>query len=171
MGDTVNLAARLVARAQPGGLLATGDVLERSATQFETEGQPLLVKGKERAVTAYSVGRVTGRREEQAAQQVLPIVGRDAELAQLNEAINAARMRQGRLVELVGEPGIGKSRLVEELKTLRRRLQPARRRSASATRRRSRSTRSASTCARSPGSCPGSPPRRRAPICRGSSRR
>ncbi len=116
MGDTVNLAARLVARAQPGGLLATGDVLERSATQFETEGQPLLVKGKERAVTAYSVGAVTGVRKEQAAQ-VLPIVGRDAELAMLDEAINAGRMRQGRLIELVGEPGIGKSRLIEELKT------------------------------------------------------
>ena len=116
MGDTVNLAARLVARAHPGALFATGDVLERSATQFETEGRPLLVKGKERAVTAYSVGGVTGVRQEQAAQ-VLPVIGRDAELALLDEAINAARMRQGRLIELVGEPGIGKSRLVEELKT------------------------------------------------------
>src|SRR4051794_4643278 len=82
MGDAVNLAAHLVARATPRQLLATGDVLERSATQFETEGQPLLVKGKERAVTAYSVGRVTGVREEQSTQ-VLPIVGRDAELALL----------------------------------------------------------------------------------------
>ncbi len=115
MGDTVNLAARLVARASPGGLLATGDVLERSATQFETEGQPLLVKGKERAVTAYNVGRVTGVREEQSAH-VLPVIGREAELVQLDEALNAARMRQGRLIELVGEPGIGKSRLVDELK-------------------------------------------------------
>ena len=117
MGDAVNLAARLVARAQPGGLLATGEVLDRSATQFETEGQPILVKGKERAVTAYSVGRVTGVREEQAAQ-VLPVVGREPELTQLQEAVNAARMRQGRLVEIVGETGIGKTRLVEELKLL-----------------------------------------------------
>jgi class 3 adenylate cyclase/tetratricopeptide (TPR) repeat protein len=117
MGDAVNLAARLVARATPGGLLATGEVLDRSATQFETEGQPLLVKGKERAVTAYSVGRVTGVREEQAAQ-VLPVVGREPELTRLQEAVNAARMRQGRLVEIVGETGIGKTRLVEEVKTL-----------------------------------------------------
>ena len=76
MGDTVNLAARLVARAEPGGLLATGDVLDRSPTQFETEAQPLLVKGKERAVTAYSVGRVTGVARSEAAQ-VLPLVGRE----------------------------------------------------------------------------------------------
>ena len=62
--------------------------------------------------------RVSARRSEEP-QAELPLVGRDAELAALAEAVNAARMRQQRLVELVGEPGIGKSRLVEELKTQR----------------------------------------------------
>jgi class 3 adenylate cyclase/tetratricopeptide (TPR) repeat protein len=117
MGDTVNLAARLTARAEPGEILATGEVLERSRTRFETAPQPFLVKGKERAITAYSVGVVTGVAEEEQAQE-LPIVGREQELAQLEAAVAAARLRQGQVAELVGEPGIGKSRLVEELKTM-----------------------------------------------------
>jgi class 3 adenylate cyclase/tetratricopeptide (TPR) repeat protein len=117
MGDTVNLAARLTARAEPGEILATGEVLERSRTRFETTPQPFLVKGKERAITAYSVGALTGVAEEEQAQQ-LPIVGRDEELTALRAAVDAARLRQGQVVELVGEPGIGKSRLVEELKTM-----------------------------------------------------
>ncbi len=117
MGDTVNLSARLAARAEPGEILATGEVLERSRTQFETTAQPFLVKGKERAITAYSVGSATGVVEEETAKQ-LPIVGREQELAELRTAVDAARMRQSQIAELVGEPGIGKSRLVEELKTL-----------------------------------------------------
>jgi predicted ATPase/class 3 adenylate cyclase len=117
MGDAVNLAARLCGRAEVGQILSTGDVLERSAARFETEQQPFLVKGKERAITAYRVGALTGLREEEAAR-ALPLVGRENEVATLQEAVNSARMMQSRVVELVGEPGIGKSRLVEELKTL-----------------------------------------------------
>ena len=114
MGDSVNLAARLTGRAQPGQLLATGAVLDRSDVLFESEAQPFLVKGKERAVTAYSVGAMLGRREDQAPQR-LPLVGREAEVELLRGAVDAARVRSQRVVELVGEPGIGKSRLVEEL--------------------------------------------------------
>jgi len=114
MGDTVNLAARLTGRAQPGQILATGAVLDRSEVLFESEAQPFLVKGKERAVTAYRVGALLGRREEQAPLP-LPLLGRDDEAAALQAAVDAARLRQQRLVELAGEPGIGKSRLVEEL--------------------------------------------------------
>ncbi len=117
MGDAVNLAARLAGRARPGQILATGDVLDRSRTSFEAEAQPFLVKGKERAVTAHSVGAMLGPREERPPER-LPLVGRDGELATLREAVDAARVRQSRLLELVGEPGIGKSRLVEELTEL-----------------------------------------------------
>jgi class 3 adenylate cyclase/tetratricopeptide (TPR) repeat protein len=117
MGDTVNLAARLAARAEPGEILATGRMLERSQTRFETIAQPFLVKGKESAITAYSVGAATGVVEEEPAQE-LPLVGREQELTELRAAIEYARLRQGQVAELVGEPGIGKSRLIEELKTL-----------------------------------------------------
>jgi class 3 adenylate cyclase/tetratricopeptide (TPR) repeat protein len=114
MGDTVNLAARLAGRAKPGQILSTGDVLERSTTVFEGDAQPFLVKGKQRAITAYSVGGAVGQREERALER-LPLVGRDGELATFREAVEAARLRSSRLIELAGEPGIGKSRLVEEL--------------------------------------------------------
>ena len=55
--------------------------------------------------------------EAERAQE-LPIVGREQELAELHAAVAASRLRQGQVAELVGEPGIGKSRLVEELKTM-----------------------------------------------------
>jgi class 3 adenylate cyclase/tetratricopeptide (TPR) repeat protein len=115
MGDPVNLAARLTARAADREILATADVLDAARTLYESGREPLLVKGKERAVMAHHVGPATGARETTQAD-ALPIVGRDEELALLEEALAAARMRQFRLVELVGEPGMGKSRLVAEVR-------------------------------------------------------
>jgi class 3 adenylate cyclase/tetratricopeptide (TPR) repeat protein len=116
MGDTVNLAARLASRADPGGILATADVLDRARTHFETAPQPFLFKGKERPITAYRVGASLGEKEEEA-QAELPFVGRDSELAVFAITLAAARVRQQQFVEITGEPGIGKSRLTEELKS------------------------------------------------------
>lgn len=117
MGDAVNLAARLTARARPGDILATGAVLDRATTIYVTEEEPLLVKGKERAVTAHHVGEPVGARDD-AQADATPLVGREDEVELLQAAVNAARMRQLQVVELVGEPGIGKSMLVRELRTL-----------------------------------------------------
>jgi class 3 adenylate cyclase/tetratricopeptide (TPR) repeat protein len=117
MGDVVNVAARLTAVAQPGDVLATRDVLDRAKTIYATEKEPLLVKGKERAVTAHHVGKPVGARGE-ADVDATPLVGREEELVMLQAAVSSARMGQLQIVELVGEPGIGKSRLVRELRTL-----------------------------------------------------
>jgi class 3 adenylate cyclase/tetratricopeptide (TPR) repeat protein len=114
MGDTVNLAARLAARAEPGAILAQAHVLERSRRRFELHGRPFLMKGKERPVTGYSVGAPLETRERDHATL---LVDRHDELALLETAVDDARRRVPRVVELVGEAGIGKSRLVEELKT------------------------------------------------------
>ncbi len=116
MGDTVNLAARLVTRAEKGQILATGDVLQRSRARFETSARQFLVKGKERPVTGYSVGGLLESRD--AEEERLPLVGRVEELAALRELLDRARGRDSAVIELVGEPGIGKSRLVEELRSL-----------------------------------------------------
>jgi class 3 adenylate cyclase/tetratricopeptide (TPR) repeat protein len=117
MGDTVNLAARLVGRAEPGQIVATAGVLEQARTRYDTGRQPLLVKGKERAVTAYTVGEPLAEPAGERAAS-LPLVGREEELAVLRGAVDAVRLHSAQLVEIVGEPGIGKSRLVEELQTL-----------------------------------------------------
>jgi len=111
MGDAVNLAARLTARAGPGSVLATSDVLDRARTTYATETEPLLVKGKEAAVMAHTVGEPTGTR---AVEDAAELVGRGAELELLHEALARARGRELRLVEIVADPGVGKSRLVAE---------------------------------------------------------
>ena len=116
MGDVVNVAARLVGRCDPGALLVTEEVLNKSRTRFETTGQPFLMKGKAQPVTAFAVGAATSAPIPQH-QEKLPLVGRETELAILESALDDARSRRTRAIELIGEPGIGKSRLVEELET------------------------------------------------------
>ena len=113
-GDAVNLAARLMAKAEPGQLLTTDDVLERSRTRFDALAlEPFQAKGKAELVQAYVVGSPLGLKERSASA---PLVGREDELSVLIEALDMARHYEGRIVELVAEPGMGKSRLIEELR-------------------------------------------------------
>ena len=114
MGDTVNLAARLTARAAKGEILASGEVLQRSRAQFETEARQFLMKGKAKPVTGYSVGALVAEGVDEQRPE-LPLVGRETELATLREALESARLRQSRAVELVGDAGAGKTRLLDEL--------------------------------------------------------
>ena len=117
MGDTVNLAARVMSKAAPGQVLVTPDVLERSQLAFETEAlEPFSVKGKKRPVTAFAVGRAEARADG-SARNALPLVGRDDELAVLDADLAAIDAGEHRFVEVVGEPGLGKTRLIEELRT------------------------------------------------------
>ncbi len=74
-----------------------------------------MVKGKAKPVRAWSVGKPVRTRAGAGAHS-LPLVGRDPEMAVVREALNAVRGGEFRLVDLVGESGIGKSRLAEELR-------------------------------------------------------
>jgi class 3 adenylate cyclase/predicted ATPase len=117
MGDTVNLAARLMAKAGEREVFASGAVLERSATRFETtELEPFFVKGKAKPVQAWAVGAPAGRPKRAAAEDH-PLRGRDEELAMLHAAMNDARAGRVRAVMLRGEAGIGKTRLLDEVLT------------------------------------------------------
>jgi class 3 adenylate cyclase/tetratricopeptide (TPR) repeat protein len=115
MGDAVNLAARLMAKATSGQIFATADVLDASGTLFSTtELEPFMVKGKAKPVKAWAVGDVIGTRTRDANVK-LPLIGRGDQLATLRSALSEVRDGRGAMVEIVGEPGIGKSRLIEEL--------------------------------------------------------
>ena len=117
-GDAINLAARLVARAEPGQVLATTAVPERSPTSFRlTPLPPFTVKGKARLVHAVDVGPVV---QETAVWRGAdgPLVGRAAEREVLATAVAALESRRGGSMDLVGEAGLGKSRLVAEVRRL-----------------------------------------------------
>lgn len=115
MGDAVNLAARVMSKAGPGQLLATESVIGRSQASFDTEAlTPFAVKGKTGLVQAHAVGAV--REVHQAADHTArPLVGRQKELAALQALLHKARDGSGSLVEVVGEAGLGKTRLIQEL--------------------------------------------------------
>jgi class 3 adenylate cyclase/tetratricopeptide (TPR) repeat protein len=114
MGDAVNLAARLMQKAESGQLIASDATLDRSPTRFETtELEAFFVKGKTVPIRASIVGAVQAKREQIGR---LTLIGRDAELQVLLDAATSAKDGAGQVVEIVGEPGAGKSRLLEELR-------------------------------------------------------
>ena len=115
MGDTVNLAARLMASASPGEIYASPSVLDKSLTLFETKPlEPFHVKGKAYPVQAYAVGEAQGSRRRQRGG-ALPFVGRAEELARLHSMIEDLYAGKGNAVTVVGERGVGKSRLIDEV--------------------------------------------------------
>lgn len=119
MGDAVNLAARLMANAAPGQILATAEVLDRSRTQFQTEAlDPFTVKGKAKPVTAYAVGPIRALRARGDASRV-PLVGRHQEMQFLASTLDSIDAHGTAVVELTGPAGIGKSRLIREVASLR----------------------------------------------------
>jgi class 3 adenylate cyclase/tetratricopeptide (TPR) repeat protein len=114
MGDTTNLAARVMGKAPDGQVLATRAVLDHARAPFALAPvAPFAVKGKRLAVEAELVGEPRAVAPRAVVDTAL--AGRDAELAVLRGAIAAARSGDGRVVELVAEPGMGKSRLVAEV--------------------------------------------------------
>ena len=117
MGDPVNLAARVMSKAQRGQLLATPSVTDRSNAVFElTAVEPFMVKGKSLPVQAYLVGPVVADNVVTEPGSSLPLVGRATELERLMAAVDSARAGSGDLVEIVGDIGIGKTRLLDELR-------------------------------------------------------
>ena len=117
MGDAVNLAARVMAKAAPGQLLATAPVLDASPIHFHTQAlEPFMVKGKRLPVQAYAVGAISGARRSDDDE--LPLVGRDRELDVLAAAVDGAWRGESAQIAIVGEPGIGKTRLMTEVRRL-----------------------------------------------------
>jgi class 3 adenylate cyclase/tetratricopeptide (TPR) repeat protein len=118
LGDTAALAARLMARAGEDEIWVSSEAFSRGGTFFvASELEPFEVKGKSEPVRAVVLGELApegGRAEH--TEDKLPFVDRERERAVLAASVAPVRMGFGTLVELVGEPGIGKSRLAEELR-------------------------------------------------------
>src|SRR6266545_524985 len=113
-GDAVNVAARLEQAAQPGEVLIGQPTLRlvREAVEVE-QVEPLELKGKAEPVPAHRLLRV---REAQERQHVALFVGRERELALVREAWEGVRIEHHcELVTVVGEAGVGKSRLAAEV--------------------------------------------------------
>jgi len=115
MGDAVNVAARMEQTAEPGTVQITAETHRLVEPFFDVEARGAIeVKGKAEPVEARTVVR---RRHEHGPARVMrtsPLVGRDRELEALRAAIAEARAGGGRIVSLVGEAGLGKSRLIAE---------------------------------------------------------
>jgi tetratricopeptide (TPR) repeat protein len=123
IGDTTNLAARLQQLAEPGAILVSEDTSRflQGAARLEPL-VPLQVKGKEAPVQAFrllSLGLVQSEQAVLGGMARSPFVGRQREMAILEDLWERAASGAGQVVGIAAEPGSGKSRLVYEL---RRRL-------------------------------------------------
>jgi class 3 adenylate cyclase/tetratricopeptide (TPR) repeat protein len=118
VGQTTHLAARMEQMATPGTILLAPATLQlvEGYVQVAARG-PVAVKGLPEPVDVYALtgaSAVRTRLHAAAARGLTRFVGRDAEIEQLRRALALAHDGHGQLVAIVGEPGVGKSRLVYE---------------------------------------------------------
>jgi hypothetical protein len=112
IGDAVNLAARLQQEAEPGQILVSNTVWRRIRDRYE--GEPVgavAVKGREQPV---EVHRITGVRGSLGRRRS-PFVGRERELAVMELLWSGVEQGEAHVLSVIGEPGVGKSRLLSEM--------------------------------------------------------
>jgi len=120
MGDAVNLAARMESNAEPGTVMITENTRRLLQDAFETEDVGLIpVKGKSEPVHVCRVVRARRKPDFETAHAHSPLVGRDAEMSRLLDAIHDLRSGRGSALSIVAETGLGKSRLISEARGAR----------------------------------------------------
>jgi class 3 adenylate cyclase len=116
-GEATNIAARVQAFAEPGAVVVTANVHRQVAGLFVAEDKGAHeLQGVAEPVTLYRVVRASGGRRRAATRSLTPFIGREEELSLLMRRWERAQAGEGQFVFTVGEPGIGKSRLVEEFR-------------------------------------------------------
>ena len=114
-GEAPNVAARVQAAAEPGTVLVTATVQRQTAGLFVAEDKGAHdLKGVAKPVTLYRVVRASGGGRRGGARALTPFVGREDDLALMMRRWERARDGEGQFVQIVGEPGMGKSRLMDE---------------------------------------------------------
>jgi adenylate cyclase len=123
LGDAVNLAARLMSAAPEGRIFVNDDVREAAGDAFIWERlADLSVKGKSGVIVAHALMGSLERASRRKIRYELPLIGRQVELAALDEALEASMGGAGRILAIAAEAGMGKSRLVAEfVRSARRR--------------------------------------------------
>jgi class 3 adenylate cyclase/tetratricopeptide (TPR) repeat protein len=120
IGDTTNLAARLQQVAEPDTILISETTRRLVQGAIRLEALPVIqVKGKAEPVTRYKVLGLGPRRAPLAGREertLSPFVGRERELTTLEELLAQVEGRHGQMVGVVGEAGVGKSRLLYEFR-------------------------------------------------------
>jgi len=115
-GDPVNVAARLQSSAEPGTIVVGEQAAHRLSHRFVLEPLgSLAIRGRENEV---EVHRLVGAREQEEDHPLVPIVGRDAEVERIRLAADELVRGRGQVVLVVGDAGIGKTRLLEELRAI-----------------------------------------------------
>jgi class 3 adenylate cyclase/predicted ATPase len=114
-GDPPNVAARVQALAEPGMVLMTARVHRQIVGLFAAEERGShKIKGVLEPVTLFRLVRASGGGRRVGQRHLTPLVGREEEVAMLMRRWERAQQGDGQLVLIVGEPGLGKSRLIEE---------------------------------------------------------
>lgn len=123
LGDAVNLAARLMSKAPEGAIYVSDDVRTEAGDAYIWEALPdLTLKGKAAPVVAHALTGSLERASRRKLRFELPLIGRTAELQQLENALADASAGNGRVFAIAAEAGMGKSRLVAEfVRSVRRR--------------------------------------------------
>ena len=118
VGQTTHLAARMEQMATPGSVLLTPDALRLAEGYVQVKPLgPVNVKGLTEPVEVFEVtgvGAVRSRLQAAAARGFTRFVGRDTEIEHLRKSLEQAQTGHGQVVAIVGEPGVGKSRLLYE---------------------------------------------------------
>jgi class 3 adenylate cyclase len=116
LGDTTNVAARLQGAADPGSIAVGPGTASRLAERFVLEPMgDVPVKGRTEPVAA---SRLVGPRPAAEPPSRTPLVGRDPELDRLGAAVDDLRAGRGQVLLLVGDAGLGKTRMLSELRGL-----------------------------------------------------
>ncbi|HWX29046.1 MAG TPA: AAA family ATPase, partial [Steroidobacteraceae bacterium] len=114
-GDAPNTAARVQALAEPGAVMVTARVQRQVVGLFVAEERGTHeLKGVPEPVMLFRLVRASGAGRRAGQRHLTPLIGREEEIDLLIRRWKRARKGDGQLVLIVGEPGLGKSRLIEE---------------------------------------------------------